>query len=159
LISDLYGKHTWMGDFLMGFKSYAKASEQQTAIYTSIAWLANNFAYTNLLLLPLFSLASYLAFWSQGRNYFEHIVINSFLTGHQAFIYIGFTLLRTVIDADILELLSICIAVSYNFWAYWQLFERGDRRLNVLRSVLTYLLYLLFCGGLLLLAVLWVKAT
>lgn len=117
-------------------------------------WFLKNYAYSILLLLPVFSLASYIAFLKFDKNYLEHIVINSYITGHQAIFYSLFVIGRAFVDSVILEVLPLVFAVSYTFWVFWQFFSEGNRAKNVLRTVLTYMLYCIFC--LLLLAALLV---
>jgi hypothetical protein len=147
LISQISGQNTWMDDLISGFSSGAYDSEEIPAI---LVWFSKNFAYTTLLLLPVFSFASYIAFLGLGRNYLEHIVINSYTTGQQAIFYSLFTILKTFIDSEIMESLPVLIAFSYTLWVFRQLFKKGSRFANILRSILTYILYLIFSFGILL---------
>lgn len=144
LVSQVTGKATWLDDIITGWSNGALNSEEQTKVPTVLRWFSANFAYTTLLLLPLFSLASFLSFRKFGRNYAEHLVINTYTTGQQALIYSAFALVRTVFDHEVLEMLQFLAAISYVFWVFWQFFREGNRIFNILRSLLTYILYLLF---------------
>ncbi len=148
LTTQITGQNTWMGDLVTGFSNRAIETGKGAAIPPVLTWFSKNFAYTTLLLLPVFSLASYLAFRGLGRNYLEHFVINSYTTGQQAIFYALFALINTVVDSKIIESFPIVVAVAYAFWVFWQFFEKENRIVNVLRSILMYALYLIFSFGL-----------
>jgi hypothetical protein len=152
LISQLTDQNTWLSDFLSGWASGTSDTGKETEIPFILTWISNNFAYATLLLLPVFSFASYLSFLGLGRNYFEHFIINSYATGQQAIIYSLFILMRTFIDSEFVEIFPAFIAFSYAVWVFWQVFNEGNRILNILRSILSYILYFIFSTGLLLLA-------
>jgi len=149
LISRLTGENTWMNDIISGFSIGVNDSDSGKEIPSFLTWLSENFAYANLLLLPIFSFASYLSFIGFKKNYLEHIVLNSYVTGQQAIFYSFFILIKIFIDSEFLELIPVLISVTYAFWAYWQFFAKGNRIINILRSILTYVLYLIFSLGLL----------
>jgi len=149
LISRLVGGNTLMNDVVSGFSIASNGSESGNEVPSILTWLSENYAYATLLLVPIFSLASYLSFSGSGRNYLEHIVLNSYVTGQQAILYSIFLLLKTFIISKYLELIPVLISISYSFWVFWQFFIKGNRIINILRSVLTYVLYLIFGFGLL----------
>ena len=99
----------------------------------------------------MFSLASYLFFRRGGRNYLEHIVLNSYISGQQAVVYVCFLLLNVVVQAEILEVLPVFFSIFYAVWVLGQFFPEGNRMMHLLRSLLTYLLYLIVSSGLLIL--------
>ena len=148
LISRLVGENTWMNDLILGFSKGANDSKSGIEIPSFLTWLSENFAYATLLLLPVFSFASYLSFFGFGRNYLEHIVLNSYVTGQQAIFYSIFILLKIFIDSKYLEIIPFLISISYAFWIFLQFFIKGNRIINILRSILTYFLYLIFSFGL-----------
>ena len=74
----------------------------------------------------------------------EHFIINSYTTGQQAIFYSLSALIMTSTGSGIIESLPLLIAVSYTFWVFWQFFTEGNRLSNILRSMLTYILYLIF---------------
>ena len=148
IVTQLSGQHTWMDDLISGFAQGGSGKEEIPAI---LNWFAKNYAYTTLLLLPVFSFASFLSFLGLEKNYFEHLVINSYATGQQAIIYSIFALLKINFSGELLEVLPLVIAVSYTFWVYWQVFDQGNRLIVVMRSVLTYVLHLILSFGILIL--------
>ena len=148
LISRLVGESTWMGEFIAGFSSVSSHSGSSTKVPLFFTWLSKNFAYSTLLLLPVFSFASYISFSGLGKNYLEHIVLNSYVTGQQAIFYVIFVLLMPLSDNEFLEIAPIFISIFYAFWVYWQFFTEGNRIINILRSILTYAIYMMFIFGL-----------
>jgi hypothetical protein len=145
LTTQALNQATWVGDIITGWMTGAAELSSDAEIPGLVTWLLSNYAYLTLLLVPVFSLASYLAFYTFRKTYLEHIVINSYITGQQAIFYAFFILGRAVIDHELMELLPVVLAVSYTFYVFWRLFSAGNRMMNVLRSIITYLLYGLFC--------------
>lgn len=146
LVSKLTSQNTIVANFIEGYA--LSCSEKAVQLPPIIKWFTSNYAYTTLTLLPFFSFCSYLMFINQQKNYLEHLVINSFVTGQQAIIYTFFAVLTSFSEYKALELLPTVLCVGYNFWVYWQLFSKGNRFLNVLCSALTYILFLVVVSGL-----------
>ena len=144
LISQITGQNTWMDDLITGFSSGVYDAGDMTEVPTILNWFSKNIAYTTLLLLPVFSFASYLSFSGLGTNYLEHFVLNTYVTGQQAIFYLFFALIKKIIDSEIMEALPFLIAFSYALWVFWQFFKKGNRIVNILRSILTYILNLIF---------------
>lgn len=151
LVSKITNQNTWMNDLIFGFSQGAYDSGEEIEIPKIIIWFADNYAYTALLLIPIFSFASYLCFLRFEANYLEHIVLNCYITGQQAILYTLFTLFKTVINSQLIELLPVLVTISYSFWVFSQLFKEINRIVNILRSTLTYMLYLIFSLGALML--------
>lgn len=150
LITQVTHQNTWIDDAITGWMNGATEESSRAGIPKIATWFAKNYAYTTLILLPLFSLASYLSFLKFGKNYLEHFVINSYITGQQAILYSLFAIGKTVIGSDAIEAFSLFVAISYTFWVFWQFFSEGNRMMNILRSIMTYVLYLIFSLGFLL---------
>ncbi|NUO00475.1 MAG: DUF3667 domain-containing protein [Saprospiraceae bacterium] len=150
LITQVTNQNTWAEDIMTGWMNGATEQNAGAGIPKIATWFAKNYAYTALMLLPLFSLASYLSFFKFGKNYFEHFVINSYITGQQAILYALFAIVETVAKSDAVEAFSLLGVITYTFWVFWQFFSEGNRTMNILRSIMTYILYLIFSLGLLL---------
>ena len=144
LISQITNQNTWMDDLISGWMDGVTGQTKEIQAPAILIWFSKNYAYSSLLLLPISSLASYLSFLKFGKNYLEHIVINSYITGHQAIFYSLFAILGTVIESDKIDMFPSVIAFSYTCWVFWQLFSEGNRTINILRSIMTYILYLIF---------------
>jgi hypothetical protein len=144
LVTKLTGQNTYLDDFIAGLRSGVSETNSGFELLDIVTWLAQNYAYAALLLLPVFSFASYLAFFGFGKNYLEHIVLNSYVTGQQAIFYAIFAIGGKLIDYYILELFPFVFSIGYAYWVFWQFFSRGSRWGNLLRSTGAYLLYLIF---------------
>jgi hypothetical protein len=147
--TQLTSQNTLIDDLVEGWMRGASEQNPNVVVPRIASWFLWNYAYTTLLLLPIFSLASYLSFSRFHKTYLEHIVVNSYITGQQAIIYTLFTVSRTVIDSQLLEMFPVIFSVSYTYWVYWRFFSEGTRSINILRSTMTYLLYMLLSTGLL----------
>lgn len=145
LLSRALGSETFLSDFVIGFFNAGSGSGVEAGQFAALNWFANNYAYAILLLLPLYSLASYLAFLRAGFNYLEHFVLNSYITGQQAAIYSLSSVLSLMGGNDgLLVSITLCISVSYAFWVFWQFFSEQSRLAVVLRSLLAYAISLVF---------------
>ncbi len=149
IISRIVGEHTWMNEFISGFSKVSNSTESRLEMPLFLTWISENFAYATLLLLPVFSFASYLSFKGLGRNYLEHFVLNSYITGQQAIFYSVFIILKLFIESDYLELVPLLISIAYALWVFWQFFSEGNRTMNIIRSIATYVLFMVFSSGIL----------
>jgi hypothetical protein len=143
LTSRLINHNIWINDFIEGFLLYDDGSKEDLPLL--VDWFVNNFSYANLLLLPVFSLASFISFTGHHRNFAEHVVVNAFITGQQVIFYLVFSLLSLTSESDFFEFMPVILSITYAFWVYWRVFSEGKRIWNLLRTVSTYLLYLIFC--------------
>tara|TARA_R110000850_G_scaffold45090_1_gene114161 strand:- start:553 stop:1293 length:741 start_codon:yes stop_codon:yes gene_type:complete len=144
LISQLLEAPTFLNDAAEGFASESNSSGVASGQIDVLNWFAKNYAYTTLLLLPLYSFASYMAFNKSGLNYPEHFVLNAYITGQQAIIYTLSALLSLAItNKDLLATGTLIVSISYAFFVFWQFFEGYSRIAALLRFVLTYILFLL----------------
>jgi len=132
-----------MGGFAEGFNDYG--GEIETS-FSLTQWMIDNYAYGVLLLLPFYSLASYLAFKKSGYNYYEHIVVNSFILGQQTMVQILFVPLIKVLPegnlANSVEALKFFLITSLVFWTYFQFFHRKRSLSKLLLILLSYIIML-----------------
>lgn len=147
LVSQISDSNTIIDDFLSGASQGIQDTDKNSlAKLPIIDWLSNNYAYTNLLIIPIFSLASFVSFLGLGRNYLENIVINSYITGQQALFYSLFTVIGVCFDInDVAVTIAVIISVLYNFCVYIQLFNNTKKIVVIIRLFSTYFLfYILF---------------
>lgn len=152
LVSRIFESETFIGDAIKGYAHAASEAETGSRaekidikMIPKLHWFSENYAVTVLLLLPIFSLASYISFLKIGWNYLEHFILNAYTTGQQALIYMFFALLNPIIDNDdiVVNLTLIC-SMCYNFIVFWQFFPELKRSSVILRSIGTYLLFFVF---------------
>ncbi len=111
-------------------------------VVVGLKWLGAHPSYFSLVLFPVFSLASFLSFNSAGYNYFEHLILNAYLTGQQALVFLLFLPIIYVIgENDAVSMLELFCAVSLTFWTYISFFKGKTTLSKVLLTMLSYILY------------------
>jgi len=116
------------------------AATSNTLIF--MKWLVAHPAYFALFLFPLFSLASYITFIKSGYNYFEHLILNAYLTGQQAIVYMIFLpIVHMVGETYLVAVIELACATSLTFWTYITFFKGYSVLSKVLLTILTYVLY------------------
>lgn len=130
------GNQTFIDDAISGYKSGDNVENSDL-----MNWISKNQTYVILILVPFFSLASYLAFIKSKYNYFEHLVLNIYITGQQMFIYFIFSF---IFDRNsYLILLPLLLGMIFNFWTYIQFFNNKNTFKKILLILLTYLIFIL----------------
>ena len=144
LISQFTESGTVIDDFTLGYSNAANDNNvQQDSKIEILNWFSKNYAYTVLMLLPFYSFASFLAFFGLGYNYLEHLVINAYIIGQQAIFYSFFALLTiTTINNDFLVSFAVLFSISYTFYVFLQFFSKKSNLNIILRTILTYTLYI-----------------
>lgn len=146
-LSRIAEQSTLFDDLVNGFFNFDAENENTLSPY--IEWFSANYAYATLILIPLFSLASFICFLGYKTNYLEHIVLNSYITGQQTIFYSIFISLEIFSSNELLEVIPVFLSIGYAFWVFWGFFKDGSRVLNFIRSLGTYLLYLILCVAIL----------
>ncbi|MEM6632258.1 MAG: DUF3667 domain-containing protein [Bacteroidota bacterium] len=115
-----------------------------------LAWLVDNYQYSSLFYLPLWALASFLAFVRKPFNYFEHFLLVTFLLGLGTFINSMVILLAFPFPAYKDEIASLMIVpFIYYIWAYTQFFHRSKTLIIILQVLLSFVLFFLLIFGIL----------
>jgi len=135
------GTETILNELISGIAEGGSSEE----LVDQMNWFADRYAYVILLFLPLYALASYLAFRKTGYNYVEHIVLNAYIIGQQGLIYSGYAILSYLTgDTNVLALVMVILSISYQVVVFWQFFK-GEGNLSLaFRSIATYVLSLIF---------------
>jgi len=111
-------------------------------------WIIAHYAIVSLSTIPLAALASFLAFRKTGYNYFEHIVLNSFINGQRLAIRILLFPLLVLFNHSTHLVTMISIAdvagIIFSFWTYWGFFNTLGRGRRVWRILLSQILWWLF---------------
>jgi len=144
LVSRQFDTGTFVEAFLEGASESMNSDDSEIRGIVQFEWFIKHYAITILMLIPIFSLASFFAFYRSGYNYFEHVVLNSYITGQQATIYIFASLMGLVFGQNsILISLIQFISLGYVFIVFWQFFNELSRFQVFLKSILTYLIFLI----------------
>ncbi|MFK8056170.1 MAG: DUF3667 domain-containing protein [Saprospiraceae bacterium] len=145
LLSQALGTDTVLNDLVTGFASGGHGEESSASQIETLNWLANRYSYTILVFLPVYAVASFLAFKGTGYNIVEHIVLNAYIIGQQSLIYIVYAVASYLTgDTERLAFLMIVASIAYQFFVFWQFFSDRGRLQVLLRSILTYILCVLF---------------
>ena len=148
LISTIYfflarilGTETVLNEVISGVAEGGSPEE----LIDQMNWFADRYAYVILLFLPLYALASYLAFKGTGYNYVEHIVLNAYIIGQQSLIYSMYAIMSYLTgDTNVLALVMVILSISYQVVVFWQFFHREGNLSLALRSIATYVLSFIF---------------
>ncbi len=111
---------------------------------TLLKWLGAHPSYFALILFPFFSFASYIAFIKFGYNYFEHLILNAYLTGLQSIIYTFFIPITKIFgDTYLVGSTQLFLGTMATFWMYSQFFKDTSLWVKILLTILSYILYFL----------------
>lgn len=157
LLAEITDLDTWFDAFYSGWMAGATANQQDTNAEKVLGWFVINYRFSTLILLPVFSLSSYLCFKKFGYNYLEHVVINCYISGMQALLYFICMIGEAILRNEVFESASFFISMGFNVWVFWDLFIQAKPISKILRTILTYVLYLLFASILLFAAMAWIK--
>lgn len=149
-ISKIMLENTWLDDIVSGFTQGANDLDNKTELPGIIKWFGQNYAYATLLLIPIFSLATFISFSKKDTNYLEHLVLNAYITGHQAIFYCIFSFINPYLGEGYFEMIPFLISISYCGFVLFQFFASGNRFVNILRTILSYVIYLVISSVILL---------
>jgi Protein of unknown function (DUF3667) len=106
-------------------------------------WMKNHYSYTTLIILPIISLASYLSFFKTKYNYFQHLILNSFIAGQRTVVFLLiFPFIYFIQDKEIINTINqfkIILGVVLNFWAYYQFFSSTKPLKKILLTILSHI--------------------
>ena len=146
-LSHLLHDQSSMEDLIMGFKSVPDPKDSPKS-YRAFDWILAHYAYTSLLLIPLASLASYLAFIKAGYNYFQHLVLNAFQAGQLTAFHIVYLFFTYLVNRNqpsyTLDYIELALGFGLTWWTYYQFFATMNGVQKFLLTVVNYLLFILF---------------
>lgn len=107
-------------------------------------WMYSHYSFYMLICIPFVSLSTFLLFRRNNYNYFEHIVINAYITGIQCIIYtVSLLLLMFTISLYYISIASV-ISFIYTIWAYITLFNRNSKISTAIKAsagiIISYIL-------------------
>lgn len=137
LLNYFLGQQTFLGEFIEGVKSFDKNNDAEI-----LNIISKNQAYLIFIILPFFSIASYLAFIKSKYNLFEHIILNLYITGQQMLVYMMYSF---VIDAGGYGLIALPLlsGAALNIWAYIQFFDKNSKLKNISLIIVTYIIFIM----------------
>ena len=143
---------TVLGEVVRGMSQAFKTEDKYTSVTKLFDWIINNHAYSTIILLPFLSLASYLAFFKCKFNYFEHFILNAYITAQQALIYSFFVIIQFTVKSEsyFLQYVPLSLAFTFGLWAFLQFFNNEKKLKVVLLYLLTYFIYFILISLLIL---------
>jgi len=147
LTSYITNSKTVLGDFISGLSEGFDSQSQTLAFFhNTLLWFENNYAYSTLFTLLFFSFASFIVYRKSGYNYFEHIILNLYLTGQQTVIFLLLNSFYLVLNPEnfFMQLIILLSSICYTFWVFIQFFQNRKRVENILRVILIYGLSAIF---------------
>lgn len=137
-----FGINLFEGDKIPGNKINAKMIND---------WFSNNFSLETLLLVPLYSIGSYLVFRKQKYNFIEHFYLNTFLGSQRIILRIVtfplFAVFNGTPQIHIVMDVSIVADVLLLLWSYTQFFNKLTKTKALLLSLLSYAIFFLIMMG------------
>ena len=142
LVANLVSETTFLGEVVLGMLEGGTSSGSDPFLSSVLTWIAENHAYSTVLFLPFFSISSLISFKKYEYNFFEHFVINAYITGQQAIIYSFFVLVQYIgnIDFYYYPIISLSLSNGFAFWTFIQLFSPAGKISSFLRTLMSYIL-------------------
>ncbi len=139
LVTFMLDKNTFLVDTLSGvIESLAKSDKSRSL--EVINFLTKQQTYLGLLFIPLYSLASYFTFRKYKYNYFEHFVLNLYISAHQLLISTIFAVF--IPDDSYFVLVAFTTLIIYNCTVLFQFFNSTPSFRKILLLLFTYLIYI-----------------
>jgi hypothetical protein len=145
LLSKISKENTFLDDIALGFSNAEKDKQLPFDTFTkTLNWLKQHYAYSVLLIIPFFSIASYLAFFKSKYNFLQHIILNCYAIGQKTIVYILIIPITYLVNnkdfTENVQSLEVIIGVILTFWTYAQFFINNSKTKSIFLTVLTYLL-------------------
>lgn len=107
-------------------------------------WVSGHYAIISLLLLPIFTMGTFLAFRNKGLNFVEHLVLNAYLTGQRLVVRIVlFPLYYWLNGTKHLEIMSNLVGfVTFclTLWTLMQFFDTVKKSTVFWRTLLSFII-------------------
>ncbi|MBN9296282.1 MAG: DUF3667 domain-containing protein [Filimonas sp.] len=108
-------------------------------------WVVTHYAIVELINLPVYSLATWLAFRKWNYNYIEHVVLNAFVTGQRIILNLLMLPLLYYFNGspkvNTVTAVASAIGFAITCFDYAQFFKGHPLRYTILRIVLAYLYF------------------
>ncbi len=144
LITKITGLETGLSSFFSGWSEHGTGDNSENTMPKALQWAANNYAYFTLLSIPFFSYFTYIFFVKETANYIEHIILNAYITGQQAFMYSLLTILNYYCDITFLQVVPFLISIVFNIFVFNKFFDNSHWFKNSIRLIFGYIIYFIF---------------
>ena len=108
-------------------------------------WTSTHHSWVALITLPVYSLASFIAFKKQGYNFVEHLVLNAFSAGQRLLVHIATFPLLVIYNGTptLVSIKGVLLIFDFAllFWIYSQFFNKLNKSKAFLLTLLSYLIF------------------
>jgi hypothetical protein len=109
-------------------------------------WMGTHYAWTTLLMIPLYTIGTSIAFRKQGYNLVEYFILNTFKASQKLFVHIALFPLLYLFNGTpkmkILSLVFYLIDVVFIYWTNAQFFNKLSLKKSFLLTLLSQLIFL-----------------
>ena len=109
-------------------------------------WMGTHYAWTTLLMIPLYTIGTSIAFRKQGYNLVEYFILNTFKASQKLFVHIALFPLLYYFNGTpkmrILSLILYLIDVVFIYWTNAQFFNKLSLKKSFLLTLLSQLIFL-----------------
>jgi hypothetical protein len=148
VLATVYGllKHFFVHNEELAGKVIINGSTVSTAtINTIIEWVNGHNAIMALLVIPLYALASFLAYREQGYNYAEHLVLNAYTSSLRLLVTLvtfPLTLLtQHKTGSDLVDKITTVLEVAVTLWCFIQFFNNLKWHQSLKKLAVMYLIF------------------
>jgi hypothetical protein len=144
LLTNTIHETSFVEDFFRGMMASGEVEKESKLFVETLQWMNNHYAYTTMIFIPITSLASYLAFMKTKYNYFQHLILNSFIAGQKTVVFlvilpISYFFMDTK-ESGLDDIFTMILVTALTFWTYYQFFNTTTPTKRILSTILAYVL-------------------
>jgi Protein of unknown function (DUF3667) len=146
LLTSITNNTSYIESFLEGMmvSKVGTSKDRFNMFFESLLWMKNHYAYATLIFIPITSIASYLAFFKTKYNYFQHLILNTFIAGQKTVVLLVILPILYFINnkevTDIAEVFTFLLGILLTFWAYYQFFNQIKPFRKIILTILAYII-------------------
>lgn len=140
-LSTIFGFETVMQDLIAGIQHGLANDEKSSssAMLSILTWFNSHYVASVLLSVPALSLATRYAFYKSGFNFYEHFVLNLYMSCQRMIIYAALGPIASI--SKVFEPIPLVLSLAYTVFAYFQIFDSSSIKRRIVSVVYTYLLF------------------
>lgn len=124
---NLYPENEIMPSFDYSGNSFKYGQKSMELIYSK-------YSFAILALVPFSALSTFLFFRKNKYNYWEHLIINSYIAGMQVFILLIFYLLYVCFKSPWIYFTGSFLAYIYTIWVLVGLFSKNSKLITIIKA-------------------------
>jgi hypothetical protein len=138
-----FNRKTFLEEILLEFKNLMfQGKFVNSNVFKILDWMISHTGYSILLSIPIFSLASFFAFYKSKNNYYKHLILNNYLFGETIVFYIFIGIISHFISNKLVlnyfDIFRDILIFTYTIYVYYQYFNQFKPINRILRLALTF---------------------